>query len=244
MPYARKRSYSARPYAKRTRLFGKRRTVRRPRARSLNVRTAGFLGAELKFLDSARANVSLTSAIAGSEIDNATALCLNGIIQGTGQSERDGRQYIMKSIQVNGIVFVPVANDKADAPPNSSVRILLIMDKQTNGVQFSAENVLDATIADNANAFRKLEFSRRFDILAEKRLNLDRTTSHNDAVATGSYTGQCKAFSFYKKLDVKVNCTATAATVASISDNSLHLMAITQNGDATITWSSRLRFVG
>lgn len=244
MPYARKRSYSSRPF-KRTRLYGKRRTFRkRPRARSVNVRTAGFLGAELKFVEQAGTNVSVPFAIAGSELDDATNKCLNPVAQGVGQSQRDGRQYIMKSIQVKGSVSCALRADSADAAIGGVTRVVLVMDKQTNGVQFNAEDVLDETIVNPIDAWRKLEFSKRFDILAEKTMTMHYTNSATDGSNTGSYAGVTKHFSFFKKLNVKVNCTTTGATIAAISDNSLHLFAFGFVASTNISWSSRLRFVG
>jgi len=81
------------------------------RARSLgvkNVRTGGLLGVETKYLDTSLAATVIASPTdaSGGEVDPATILCLNGVPQGDTASSRDGFKIAMKSIQVEGKIFL------------------------------------------------------------------------------------------------------------------------------------------
>ena len=112
-----------------------------------NARTAGFLGLEKKFFDTAVAMVALTAPTdaAGGEID-PTALpgavaCLNAMAQGDGEQNRDGKKVVLKSVQVKG--FVQKLGGELAAGPDSGTKVFvaLVLDTQTNGAQLNSEDV-------------------------------------------------------------------------------------------------------
>jgi len=220
--------------------------------RDMNRSTRGFLGMELKFIDLAISATNLGTTIAGSEIDPpSTFTCLNGIGQGDGQSERDGRKYVMKSVMVKGTVDLPGADNVNNGDTN--VFVALVLDKQTNGAQLSAEDVFVIPTTSNPGSvdgfvsqpFRNLENVQRFDVLASECIVVQ-----NNGMAYNGTTliplSARKTFEFYKKLEVPVMCTGTGSSVASISDNSLHMVAWCDNAGAVpqIVYNSRVRFVG
>lgn len=200
---------------------------------------------ELKFLDTYLTAQSLGTTVAGSEVDPATFLCLNAIAQGDGESNRDGRQVVVKSINIRGDVSQTAIQDQADARASTVVRLLLVKDKQTNGAQLNAEDVLLDTSGLDVHSHRNLQYEQRFEVLWDKTIQLDFTTSQSDGVNTASTAGQKKPFHIYKKLDMPVNFTDTTAVVGSIADNSLHLIALaTVAGSCTISYQARCRFFG
>lgn len=210
-----------------------------------NYRTGGYEGLEVKFLDSTKAATAVVATAAGAEQDPATANCLNGVAQGDGESNRDGRKYTIKRVSVHGTVNLVVGDDQASAIGGVGVRVMLVHDSQTNGAQLNSEDV----VADVANfdylSFRNLQYEKRFKVLAEKTLTLDYINSQTDGSNTASLGGQRKHFSFDKKLNMPVICTGTTGTVAAISDNSLHLIAIASTGViCQVAYNARIRFVG
>lgn len=210
------------------------------RPRRMNRRTGGFTGMELKFVDSSNSQ-TLVKTPAGSEIDDGTMLCLNGIAQGDGENQRDGREVVVKSVTVKGQVALPAA---ADISVSGPVFIALVLDQQTNGAQFNAEDVYEQPLANQAvSVFRNLEYTGRFRVLATKRIDLNPSGGAGNGT-TNNRVETSKAFSFYRKLNIPVRYTGTGATVANITDNSLHLMAIGQSTAIEIAWASRVRFIG
>ena len=92
------------------------------RLRRRNIRTAGFLGIEHKFIDTSLVSSALTAPTdsTGGEHDPATVLCLNAVAQGDGEEQRDGKAYVIDQLYMNGFVqFTNQANQTAvDVSPS------------------------------------------------------------------------------------------------------------------------------
>jgi len=214
------------------------------RLRRRNVRTAGFLGIEKKFYDSELAGTAIAVGTAGSEVDPAGNLkCLNAITQGDGESSRDGRKCMLKSVQVRGNIYVTGLADQADAASGLVVRVLMVHDKQTNGAQLNAEDVLKDAGAD-INDMINMQYSRRFRILYDRTFSLRPVSTMTDGAATGSIAYEQMPFKIFKSLNMPVNYTGTTEDIANITDNSLHMIAIAGGAGANITYTARVRFVG
>jgi len=248
-----KRGSSARegPVTKRYRPSAASRALIRPmpmrssaRARS-NLRTGGFIGIENKFYDTGINSTTVPQTTAGAEMDPAANVsCLNAIAQGDGESNRDGRQCKLTSIQVKGYVARGTSSDGADVAISPLVRVLIVWDKQTNGVQLNSEDVLQDAAFDDVNSLRNAQYMRRFQVLYDQTFELGPLTAGTDGANTISQAGPTKRFDFYKKINIPVNFTGTTADIANITDNSIHVMAIASGGSCTIGYQARVRFVG
>lgn len=233
-------------YAKRERVGSKRQRQQfMPLYR--NIRTAGFMGKELKFIDQ-EYDAAVSAGLPGSEADPATVLCLNATAQGDGNSDRDGRRQYTNSIWVNGNVEF-TALDTTAIGSTYYVKLSLVLDTQTNGAQFAATSVYDEpTNSDiDVDAFRNLEYTHRFKVL--------KTVIVKQVVGAAVWDGDsihkigCKVpfrirYKFKKPLITTY--TGTSAVVGNIADNSLHLIA-TQvqaagGSHATLRYVSRCRF--
>lgn len=197
-----------------------------------------------KFKDTAHSG-DLGDAIAGSEFDPTTPLCLNGIGQGNGESEYLGRGYEMSSLIVTGHIEwknFSVATDKF----GDLARILIVLDKQTNASQFNAEDVLKNSVSGgfDIDAPRNLEYTHRFVVL--KDLVLQQPTLGFAATGTDEFVKQPFKIILNFKKPIKVLTKDTGNTVASINDNSLHVMAYASRGSshANLRYTSRIRFYG
>jgi len=217
----------------------------RRRLRRRNVRTAGFLGIERKFYDSNVASgTAIVAAAAGAEVDpTPDLLCLNAIAQGDGESNRDGRKCIVKSLQIQGVLYKSTVNDQADAVADSIVRVLVVQDTQTNGAQLNSEDVL-LDGANDINAMYNLQYSKRFRILMDRKYKITASNSHNDAAATGSVGYQQVPFRFYKSMNMPVNFSNTTSNIANITDNSLHVIMVANAAGCSTYYQARVRFVG
>ncbi len=221
------------------------------RRRGRNQRTAGFLGIELKFYDQALVAAALTAptdASAGEQDPSATVL-LNTVTQGDGESQRDGRKMVMKSISLNGVVRVGAQNDQSVLDNAPLIFIALVLDTQTNGATISSENVYcnqgaNAILA--ASPYRNLQFSRRFKVLRSLQFAFP-TPNAADVGANIEISGHFVPWRMDVKLnDIPVTFSGTTETVANITDNSLHLIAYAAGISAAplLSYNSRLRFVG
>lgn len=213
-------------------------------ARISNARTGGFLGLEKKFVDY-EYDAAVVQTVASAEADPATALCLNVSAQGDGPSEHDGRQAVIKSIEIRGTVLFS-GTDAATPAESGYVRILVLLDKQTNGAQFNSEDVLkDPTDADlDSDAMRNLEFIERFQVLRDMTIHSgDRSSIWDGTSAPTEAT--YKPFKIFIPLkNLVCNFTSTTAAIANVKDNSIHVMAIGEGGAAILRYVSRCRFFG
>lgn len=234
------------------------RPFKRPRrslksvVRNRNIRTGGFLGIEYKFVDSSyNAIIPTVNALpTGLEADPVGKLCLNAIAQGDGENERDGRQVVMKYVHIQGSIdVIPQSNASAygDLGP---IYLAVVLDKQTNAAQCNSEDVFIATgVAggDICKPFRNLQYVKRFQILKsiviQPPFNNGSWRTDNNTLING---GMRYHFELHVPLNnIKVNYSNNTAVVASIVDNSIHVMAA-RAGNETINlqYISRLRFVG
>ncbi len=211
------------------------------------------MGIEIKFYDQKLIDgvIAAPSDASAGEQDPSATVLLNTVVQGDGESNRDGRKITMRSIYVEGIITTAVQNSQSAADQQPSIFIALVMDTQTNGATIASEDVFvnpGASAKTNAGPMRNLQQTRRFKILATRKFVMDLESMTNDTGATGGViiAGQTKRFSFFQKLNTQVNFTGTTETVANIADNSLHIIAYASNTAQApkISYNCRLRFVG
>ena len=217
------------------------------------MRTGGYLGIEYKFYDVKLTGKALDTNTTGEdgELDPATTIdCLNAVTQGDGESQRDGRNLVMKSLLLKGVVNIPAQATQSTLDVAPTIFMAVVLDTQTNGAQLDSELVYKNPSADtrcSASVVRNLQYAKRFKILAKKIIQVPTPTTGNDAAGTFSISGMDIPFEFYIRLpDIKVNYSGTTEAVANIVDNSLHLVGWTSSVTLapTVSYNSRLRFVG
>ncbi len=216
------------------------------------MRTGGFLGIELKFFDSFVASRSLSSSALATfgEQDPTLGDCLNAIGEGSGQSERDGRKALLKSVDIEGVITAPGNADAGDQASQASFFVALVLDTQTNGAQLSSENVfanLSAVQLAGAAPHRNMEFLSRYKVMKVVKMRAPSSTAFTDGTNTGTIAGYQLPFSIKMALNLPVNFnSADGGGIQDINDNSLHVIAWTSSTTLTplMTYGCRVRFLG
>lgn len=219
--------------------YKRRKQYRLPR----NTRTGGYIGKELKFYDDELTTRAVVATVAGSEQDPPTTLCCNSPVQGDGESERIGRMCYFTSLELRGWVLFSAAAGVAAPLVPGYVRILVVKDRQSNGAQFNAEDVLLAPDGNNSTeAMRNLEFLQRFVIL--KDIIVHQTIYGGvGTAADADYNAQQVPWRCNVKLNMKTLYTGTTGTISNVIDNSIHIMAMYQGSTTpTMGYVSRVRF--
>ncbi len=231
-----------RPLAIRDRVM----SVRRP-AKARNARIGGFVDLENKFIDYETDNDAFATTWA--TMEDGTAKCLNATLVGDDESNRDGRIFHVNSLHIRGNVSYSL--EESSAAPASDVicRICLVWDTQTNGAQLTASEVMDGGQTRDWLAFRNLQWSKRFRILFDKtfRIPVASAVTNEGAVnlfANGSLWTQPFSYNHRFKKPVKVICKGTTAVVASIIDNTFHVIGVATSVNASLHYQSRCRFSG
>ncbi len=217
----------------------------------MNPRSGGFLGIELKFFETKLTGLTMARTIdaSGGMVDPILGDSLNAIDEGTGQSERDGRKALLKSIVVEGMIAADTNDLSAVAHRQAYFFIALVLDTQTNGAQMTSEGAFKNVGSNtdlSASPMPNLEFQSRFKIIKQLRLRAPVNYAVPDGAATGSVSGYQLPWRMAASFNIPVNYTAIDGGISTIMDNSLHLIAWTSSGEQTpkISYSCRVRFLG
>jgi len=240
--------------AKRGRFEGRARVKQRMVSRALNARTGGYLGLELKFLDTAWNAVTINSSTDGSggelQPSSGCTSCISCPAQGDSESQRDGRKFVIKSVYFSGVINTLLSQDQADAFEDFGVYFALVLDTQTNGATVVSENVYlnpsSSALGMLPKPLRNLQNSKRFRILSSRYVAPGGMYAINDAAATGSLAAQKGTnVQLSWKGSINVDTTGTTADVASVSDNALHILAYSETGlQKVFSGKCRVRFMG
>ncbi len=159
-----------------------------------------LMNVEFKFLDTQLTFENITTP--------ATIIQLINIPQGNSDSSRDGAQ--VKLTRVN--VKYAIARSAIDTA--NFVRVMLVLDTQTNGAIYNLFDLLaDNTLDDNLVSMLNLDNKYRFRILYNKVHVL------SDKGANSKIYRELS-----KELNTKIRFTASTPSIADLSTNSLSMV--------------------
>ncbi len=191
-------------------------------------RYARSSGSELKFHDEV---TQTTVATTGVLLDNIPT----GIVNGTGESERIGRQITGTRLNINGIFTLPASA----ANTSDVVRMMVVQDKQCNGAVFTTAQLLQ--IATNFLSYRNLENSKRFKVWLDKRYVLD-SKMQTAAATTGAVTRYFKESINLR--DMIFEYSGTTGSISELKSNNLAVFFISEKGFTVVDMVSRMRYRG
>lgn len=219
------------------------------RRQLLAPRIGGFTGIEKKFVDFFKQVDAFSLTWAGGEMDPGTADALSAIAQGDGESQRDGRVAVLHSVFIKGFLSIAAIESSAAPLDDIVVRLAIVQDKQTNGAQLNAEDVFKTLASgDDTNSVKNLQNSARFIVLKDKTWLIPRARAVSNEGAANLFSSPrilvpIKMGTTFRK-PIRVNHTGTTAVIASVADNSIHLIGCATNASALLSYSTRIRFTG
>lgn len=241
----------------------RRNTVHDARRRQVNL---GSIPPELKYLDCHATNSTVAQpaggSLAGGELQPASGAtnCLSAPAQGDGQTQRDGKHIIVRSVQFHAKVRWPAQDDVAGAisATNEPVFLALVWDNQTNASAINSEDVYmlpDDAVSPQLCALplRNPNFGDRYKVIKSwviyprmgHSMTPDNTTT---APFTHCIDATYNSVTYYTRCHVPINFNSgTTADVANVVDKSLHVMAFSAasgSAAADVTYVSRIRFIG
>lgn len=160
---------------------------------------------EQKFLD--------TSITAGYLLSGlGTLTLLNGLVTGTDENTRVGRQINIKSIQLRGLV--------ASAPTTTGtglIRTVVVLDSQPNA---AAPTITDFLVSDSLTALNNLNNRKRFRTLHSEVLPIG-----GSATTQPGGTPTVQEISWYHKCDITTEYNAVdGGTISDITKNSIYML--------------------
>lgn len=232
--------------------FGRRRY--NARAFALNPATQGLLGIEKKFIDVPRTGFTLlapTDATGGIVVPTSVITgCLTAPAQGDGPTNRDGNKIVVCEVGVSGVIAIASQAAATAADTLCEIFVCLVQDTQTNGAAFTSEQVWQNPCASSVtatNLFRNMSFVSRFKVLKMKTIRLTMPTMAGIS-ASLEQAGQNKTFKmkWKGKMPVTFTTASTTADVANVTDNSINVVAFTNNTSLApfLLFNCRTRFYG
>jgi len=207
------------------------RTVARPR---------GSGGAETKIFESAIAGITIATVSVSwqdTELDPlvtpvANIKTLFAPVQGNAINNRIANKVFVKKIVIRGAVYVPAQINQSTLDNAPIVRLVMFMDKQTNGTQVQGETLLSTPVNSSVVCpwgFQNVENFGRFQVIKDKFITFPSQMASYDGVnvEVGGSTRMFK-FTYKPKVPIKIQFNATnGGTVADIVDHSFHLIGAT-----------------
>ncbi len=173
--------------------------------------------------------------------------CLVAPAQGVGADDRIGNVYHIESLMIKGAVCTPEIEQAASPQADVAVRIVIGIDKNAEGSEIVPANVLDLAWADDFHCFRELKKVENYTVLMDQVVVLPARGYSEGSINQFAHPGRCTPFTYYKKFPggLKVKCSGTGNTVASIQTNGLFMMAIEEStGGSRLDCQIRARFRG
>ncbi len=223
---------------------------RKPKRRRIminpNYRTGGYLGLERKFADFESDGDAFATSWA--MMEDGTILSVAGVAQGNGESNRIGRKMSIHSIHIRARLTSLKQEAATDPVPASYVgRFCLVMDTQTNGAQLTATDVFDNGQTDDILSFRDLQNSTRFRVLWDRKFSISTQQMAQggiDLFAHGALSGPIMTYNRQFKKPINVLYSNTTNVIASVVDNSLHIIGIANSTNILLSYQCRIRFTG
>lgn len=191
-----------------------------------------------------------------SRIDPGAWGHLTGVASGSGVSTRNGRGIILKSLQIEGLLYCARQrhSDGTSGLLPKMITLAIVLDKKTNGAPTEGNSIWkNLTGLDNFKVARRdLTRARNYHVLWQRTYTLG---GFREEIGVNTYV------TFYNQKRVKINLKMNLpqtyidadADVESVADNSLHMYMWTDfnagtgtgylNPDAVFEYALRFRFL-
>ena len=195
-------------------------------------------GHESKFVDFVRTDVSVAT---GGTFQVSIAV----IPEGDGESERVGRKVTLTGVTMRYQASLAAESAAATVGSGDTVRIILMVDNQTNLALPSVLDLLETAAVRSHYNLNNVGRNGRFAILLDKFITINRVVSMNDSATTSAsplvlsplISKTCKL-----NTPIEYNSVATTGAITTQTGKGLLLFYISQNGEATLANQVRVRY--
>lgn len=190
---------------------------------------------ELKFFDTVVANTNVTTT--GVIVSPSLVL----IPQGVTESERVGRKCVVTQLHLRGMVTLRQSSNGAQCADR--FRMIIYLDRQTNGAVGGGVAVTDILETADIDSFRNLANTQRFQVLSDK------TFAMNPAAAEGNAAVNICERIYNLKENVKkkipLEFSGTTGAIGEIRSNNIGILCIASEtviNVSQVKYTTRVRF--
>lgn len=173
---------------------------------------------------------TLGGNLSGAEHDPSTILSVSGVEVGTGQDQRLGNFYRVYGLHMKGFLSkAELTGAASQEPRRTEVRLMVILDTQTNGTQMSSEDLFISNTNSELNVMSLIDSQKliRYKILYDKLINMPARKFTSNVAASPEAPGQRIPFEVQlKKLNIRINANVASGNIGDQVDNSIHVIAL------------------
>ncbi len=185
---------------------------------------------ELKFFDTSINDAVISGTMT---INNLTI-----VPEGTGESERIGRKFHIHRISILYGLQLPAATDASKT--TDTVRCMLVQDRQTNGAQFVATDLIDS---DVLNSFNNLANKNRFKVLYKQEYTLKAGgAAPSGASFIFSEDRAYLRFTLNVSIQIEYDNSLTTGVIATVKSNNIYWVTQSNTGICEGIGLARIRF--
>lgn len=194
---------------------------------------------EMKFIDF---DIDVNPVTSAGSIPNNGSLVL--IAQGATESTRIGRKSVIRNILWRYSIVLPgTAGVNAMVNDSDTLRIILYLDKQCNGVTATAggnDGILNEALI---HSFNNLVNKGRFTILMDRTTSINHLTGGSDG-ATGDTSEVVIDGTFFKKCNIPIEYdnSDTDGSISTIKSNNIGVLLFSRRQLVRIESIMRMRF--
>ncbi len=162
------------------------------------------------------------------------------IPEGLGESERIGRKLTVVSLHMNWDILLPFTASQTQT--SDAVRIIVYLDKQTNGAQPA---ILDLLEVADWQSFRNISNSGRFQFLMDRMVSVNASAgSGRGTTDTLAFGEQEKHFRWNKKVNIPIiyDDSVSTGAITSVCCNNIGILTISKGGFAAFGSRIRVRY--
>ncbi len=164
---------------------------------------------------------------------------INKIAQGVTESQRIGRKCTIKSINWSWNINLPEVDAAATPSAADIARLIVFVDKQCNGATAAVLDILETA---DFNSFRNLSNSGRFQVLMDRRIDMNYMGLASDNAGVVSQAQIQHYGSFYKNCNIPIEFDNTTGAITEIRSNNIGILVISISGNPVFKSKIRLRF--
>ncbi len=221
-----------------SRYTGRRRAVPYKRVKYTPLKYGKLSTTELKFHD---LDIDDAAIAANGTIVKSSVLT---IAEGNGESNRIGRKIIVKNINWRYTITLNSTAVKEDT--SEIVRVILYLDKQTNGAIAAVSTDAGILETDNYQSFNNLNNKNRFRILSDRTYHLrSQSGSGRGTTDTLAFGEDIIEDQIYKKCDfpIEYDNSTTDGALTSMRSNNVGVLLLSKGGFAVFDSKMRIRYL-
>ncbi len=168
---------------------------------------------------------------------------LCAVPRGTQQSQRIGRQILIKSVEIRYEVGLQGKLDVSAATSNDSLRLIVYLDKQCNRATATATDFLTFPFGGKLiRGMANVNNRNRFEILCDKLHDVWYPGITSETSGNVTQPGAANNYHWFHRCEIPVLFTGALGDISAIESNNIGLLVVSTIGKPSFEAGIRIRY--